>query len=113
MAERGQLLELDQTHSAFPALSYFPEASPEQSWVASVGTVLDGAAVLISVSRSTVDEFPADDEKGPMLVLAYGIPAVSRIGRAASLPIERSVLLADLMPRFDEPAPAISIRRHE
>ena len=49
------LLELDQTHSSFPALSYFPDANPEQSWVASVGTMLDGAALLISVSLSTVE----------------------------------------------------------
>jgi hypothetical protein len=57
------LLELDQTHSAFPALSYFPEASPEQSWVASVGTMLDGAAILISVSSSTAEEFPATQKR--------------------------------------------------
>jgi hypothetical protein len=107
------LLELDQTHSAFPALSYFPEASQEQSWVASVGTMLDGAAILISVSTSTAEEFPNDAEKGPMLALAYGIPAMARIGSATSLPIDRSVRLADLMSRFGEPAPALSIRREE
>ena len=107
------LLELDQTHSSFPALSYFPEASPEQSWVASVGSVLDAAALLISVSTSTAEEFPSDAEKGPMLALAYGIPAMARIGTAASLPIDRSVRLADQMSRFGEPAPAVSIRREE
>jgi hypothetical protein len=107
------LLELDQTHSAFPALCYFPEASAEQSWVASVGTMLDGAAILISVSTSTAEEFPSDAEKGPMLALAYGIPAMARIGTAASLPIDRSVRLADQMSRFGEPAPALSIRREE
>jgi hypothetical protein len=107
------LLELDQTHANFPALSYFPESSPEQSWVASVGTMLDGAAILISVSTSTAEEFPTNAEKGPMLALAYGIPAMAKIGRAASLPIDRSVRLADLMSRFGEPAPALSIRREE
>jgi hypothetical protein len=107
------LLELDQTHSAFPALCYFPEASPEQSWVASVGTMLDGAALLISVSTSTVEEFPTEAEKGPMLALAYGIPAMARIGSAAALPIQRTLLVADLMSRFGEPAPEVSIRRDE
>jgi hypothetical protein len=107
------LLELDQTHSNFPALSYFPESSPEQSWVASVGTMLDGAAILISISTSTAEEFPTDAEKGPMLALAYGIPAMARIGSAASLPIDRRALLADRMSRFGEPAPALSIRREE
>jgi hypothetical protein len=107
------ILELDQTHSAFPALSYFPEATPEQSWVASLGTMLDGAAILISVSTATPEEFPTDAEKGPMLALAYGIPAMARIGSAASLPIDRGALLADLMSRFGEPAPALSILREE
>ena len=94
------LLELDQTHSAFPALSYFPEASPDQSWVASVGTMLDGAALFISVMSPTDEAFPVDEAKGPMLALAYGIPAVARIGSAAALPIERPILLADLMSSF-------------
>ncbi|MGA7417541.1 MAG: hypothetical protein WB765_01360 [Acidimicrobiales bacterium] len=107
------LLELDQTHSSFPALSYFPEATPEQSWVASVGTMLDGAALLISVSWSTGEEFPTDADKGPMLALAYGIPAMARIGSAASLPIDRGVLAVNLMSRFGEPAPEVSIRREE
>src|ERR1700722_2412959 len=35
------MLDLDETHRAFPALCYFPETSPEQSWVASVGALLD------------------------------------------------------------------------
>ena len=107
------LLELDQTHSSFPALSYFPEATPEQSWVASVGTMLDGAALLISVSWSTGEEFPTDADKGPMLALAYGIPAMARIGSAASLPVDRGVLAVNLMSNFGEPAPEVSIRREE
>ena len=35
------MLDLEQTHTAFPILSYFPESDAEQSWVATVGTVLD------------------------------------------------------------------------
>ncbi len=31
------MLDLEQTHTAFPILSYFPESDPEQSWVATVG----------------------------------------------------------------------------
>ena len=42
------LLELDQTHTAFPALCYFPESSADQSWVASVGSMLDAAVLLLS-----------------------------------------------------------------
>ena len=45
------LLELDQTHTAFPALCYFPESSTDQSWVASVGSMLDAGAILLSASH--------------------------------------------------------------
>ncbi len=41
------LLELDQTHCAFPALCYFPESDDTQSWVASVGALLDAGALLL------------------------------------------------------------------
>ena len=45
--------------------------------------------------------------------MAYGVPAMARIGTAAALPIERSVRLADLMSRLGEPAPELSIGREE
>ena len=45
------LLELDQTHCAFPALCYFPETTPEHSWVASVAALLDCGALLLSGVR--------------------------------------------------------------
>ena len=83
------LLDLDQTHTAFPALCYFPEASPEQSWVASVGSLLDAAALLLSASDFNTEEHAADEIKGPMMALAYGLPTLVTIGRSAGLPIER------------------------
>jgi len=111
------MLELDQTHCAFPALCYFPESSPDQSWVASVGSLLDAAALLLSEIRfhavGDPTDDPAEEAKGPMLVLAYGMPTIVRIGRAAGLPVEPPVLLADLLARVSEPAPEISIRRAE
>jgi hypothetical protein len=106
------LLELDQTHTAFPALAYFPEASPDQSWVASVGSMVDGAALLLSAADYTADG-QALEVKGPMLALANGIPALVRIGMAAGLPIEPPVLLSELMGHWSEPAPRVSIRREE
>ncbi len=43
---------LDQTHTSFPALCYFPD-TPDQSWVASLGSLLDGAALLFSGAASS------------------------------------------------------------
>ncbi len=107
------MLALDQTHSAFPALCYFPESDDEQSWVASVGTMVDGAALMLSASDFTTEENAVEEVKGPMLALAYGMPALVRIGRGAGLPIDRPVLLADLLSHWSDPAPEISIRRAE
>jgi hypothetical protein len=107
------MLDLDQTHCAFPALCYFPEATTEQSWVASVGTVLDAAALLLSASDFSTEENPAEEKKGPMLALAYGMPTVVKIGVAAALPIRSGVRLMDLMATASESPPEISIRRQE
>jgi hypothetical protein len=107
------MLDLDQTHTAFPALSYFPESSPEQSWVASVGAMLDGAAVLLSAADFSTDQDVSDEIKGPMLALAYGMPTLVRIGRSAGLPIGPPVLLTELNPRSGEPAPDIAVGRDE
>ena len=80
------LLEIDQTHTAFPALCYFPEALADQSWVASVGSVLDAAALYLSASDLDAGDRPVDAVKGPMLALAYGMPSLVEdrdIGRAS------------------------------
>jgi hypothetical protein len=107
------MLELDQTHTAFPALSYFPESSPGQSWVASVGCMLDGAALYLSASDFSTEESVSDEVKGPMMALAYGLPTLVRIGRSAGLPVPPPGLLADLTAQASEPAPPISLDRDE
>jgi hypothetical protein len=48
-----------------------------------------------------------------MMALAYGMPALVRIGRAAALPIPQPVRLVDLIAGASEPAPSISILREE
>jgi hypothetical protein len=107
------LLELEQTHTSFPALAYFPETSPDQSWVAAVGSMLDGTALLLSTADAIPQEHVVEDVRGPMLALANGMPALVRIGRAAGLPVEPPVLLVDLMTSWSQPAPSVSIRREE
>ncbi len=39
-------VELDETHTSFPALVYFRSASPDRSWLRSAETALDTAAVV-------------------------------------------------------------------
>jgi hypothetical protein len=107
------MLDLDQTHCAFPALCYFPEATPDQSWVASVGAVLDAASLLLSASDFSTEEHAAEEIKGPMLAMAYGMPTMVKIGVAAALPIQPPVRLADLIAAGTRSPPDISIRRHE
>ena len=40
--------ELEQSHTAFPALTFFRSTQPERSWVTAAGTILDGAALYAS-----------------------------------------------------------------
>ncbi len=107
------LLELDQTHSAFPALCYFPESSAAQSWVASVGTVLDAAALLVSVSDFRHHEHPAETTRGPILVLVQGVQGLARIARSCGLPIDPPRSLYDLLDRASEEPPPQSVLRTE
>ena len=106
------ILELDQTHCSFPALSYFPETTVGQSWVASVGSLLDAGALLLSGSPMSLTGGAAAHQ-GPMLMLAHGIPTVVDIAQASGLPVETSVRLAQLVPDRSVPPPPISISRLE
>jgi len=107
------LLELDQTHCAFPALCYFPESDDTQSWVASVGSLLDAGALLLSGTPIVWDDVGAIAHQGPMIVLANGVPTVIEIGRAAGLPIGPPVRLVDLRPDGSGRAADISVSREE
>lgn len=44
-------VELEETHTSFPALAFFRSPQPEHSWVTAAGAVLDAA----SLAASTVD----------------------------------------------------------
>ena len=107
------LLELDQTHTAFPALCYFPESSPGLSWVASVGSMLDGAALLLSASDFTAEDHTLENVKGPMMAVAYGSPSLVRIGMSVGLPIQPSDLLVSLVGRASEEPPPVSVTKAE
>lgn len=89
-------LELQETHTSFPAVVFFRSPQPDHSWVTAAGVILDSASVLLSA----VDR-PSDADA------AYCI-------RAGYLALRR---IADFfrIPFDPEPSPGdpISIDRHE
>ena len=111
--EADWLLDLEQTHTAFPILSYFPETQPDHSWVATVGSLLDAAALVVSASETKASEVFEDVEKGPLMILVYGLPGVVRIARAANVPLPQPQRLPEVTARVGEPAPPISVSRDE
>ena len=109
----GWLLELDQTHTAFSALCYFPESAPTQSWVASVAALLDAGALLLSAVPIDLSGGSPVPHEGAMVVLAHGVPALNAIGRAAGLPLEPPVPLLELVPDKSGGSPEISVTKDE
>jgi hypothetical protein len=107
------ILDIEQTHTAFPILTYFPETHRDHSWVATVGTLLDASALVLAASETQTGESLEELEKGPMMVLVYGMPAIVRVARAASIPIGEPMGIAEVTAHFSEPAPAIAISRAE
>ncbi|HXZ61912.1 MAG TPA: hypothetical protein VEG62_04150, partial [Acidimicrobiales bacterium] len=108
------VIDAEQTHTAFPILTYFPDPRRNLSWVATLGTLLDAAALVVSTSeiKSTVLQ---DAEKGPLMALVYGIPAVDRIARAASVPLPPAPDLLEITRHIasGDPVQEISITRQE
>ena len=87
---------LDQSHTAFPALSRFPPQQRDHSWVVTAGTVLDAASIMLSIRRPDGDE--DQTALGPLvLVLAHGVPSVVRIAQAAGLDVTDPPPLVDLV----------------
>jgi len=110
------VIDAEQTHTAFPILTYFPEARANLSWVATLGTLLDAAAVVVSATETSTRQVLEDAEKGPLIALVYGVPAVDRIARAASVPLPPAPDLLEItqhMANDNDPAPDISITRQE
>ncbi len=107
------ILDMQQTHTAFPILSYFPETRRDHSWVASIGALLDASALVLSASETRAGDSFVDIEKGPTMILVYGMPGFVRVAQAASLPLDEPATFAELTAHFSEPAPPITISRAE
>jgi hypothetical protein len=107
------MLDIEQTHTAFPILTYFPETHRDHSWVATIGCLLDAAAVVLSSSETRAGQSFEEMDTGPMMVLAYGMPGFVRVARAASIPIDEPMGITEVVGHFNDPAPPIAISRAE
>ncbi len=107
------ILDLEQTHTTFPMLSYFPETHQGHSWVATAGALLDAAALVVSAYPRNEGEHFSELEKGPIMVLVYGMPAFVRVARSAGIPLPEPTRYEEVRPRLDDPPPAIAIEREE
>lgn len=72
-------IELEETHTSFPALSFFRSPHADQSWVTAAGAVLDGA----SLRASSVD---APRDVTTELTIRAGYLALRRIATFYGVP---------------------------
>jgi hypothetical protein len=89
-------VELEESHTSFPALTFFRSPQPDHSWVTAAGAVLDGASLL----ASTIDV--GRDVQAEITIRA-GYLALRRIASFFQLPFDPD-------PRADDP---ISVTREE
>jgi hypothetical protein len=89
-------LELQETHTSFPAVAFFRSPQPDHSWVTSAGVILDSASVLLSA----VDRPPDADAA---YCIRAGYLALRRIADFFRIPYDPD-------PGPDDP---ISIERDE
>jgi hypothetical protein len=106
---------VEQSHTAFPALSGFPPQDPARSWVATAGTVLDAGALLLSVAH--IDQADLDQERtdfGALVIaLAHGSTALNGIARTAGLDVEDTPTIVDLLLDRSAVPHEISVTREE
>jgi hypothetical protein len=95
---RGEqwFLELQETHTSFPAVVFFRSPQPDHSWVTSAGAILDSASLLLSA----VDR-PSDPDAA--YCIRAGYLSLRRIADFFRIPY-------DAEPRPDDP---IAIERDE
>ncbi|MDH3606660.1 MAG: hypothetical protein OER12_06660 [Acidimicrobiia bacterium] len=65
-------IEIQESHTSYPALNFFRSPMPEHHWVTAAGTILDAAALVVS----SVDQ-PRQPE--PQLCVRAGFIALRRI----------------------------------
>jgi hypothetical protein len=95
---RGEqwFLELQETHTSFPAVVFFRSPQPEHSWVTAAGAILDAASLLLSAVERPFDADAA-------YCIRAGYLSLRRIAAFFRIPFDPD-------PRPDDP---ISIERDE
>ncbi len=78
----GWFVELEETHTSFPALVFFRSPQPEHSWITAAGAMLDGAALV----SSTLAEHDPDAE----IMLRAGYLSLRRIADYFAIPYNAS-----------------------
>lgn len=76
-------LDIQETHTSFPAVVFFRSPQPEHSWITSAGAVLDGASLFLS----SVDR-PADPEAA--FCIRSGYIALRRVAEFFRIPFDHS-----------------------
>jgi hypothetical protein len=71
----GWFVDIEETHTSFPILAYFRSPQPDQSWITAAGTLLDGAALWVSVVQH-----PRDPDA--QLCLRAGFQTLRRIAHS-------------------------------
>ena len=89
-------IELEETHTSFPALNFFRSPQPDRSWVTAAGCILDTAAM-----RASVLDLPRESEAE--LCVRTGYVALRRVADYFSIAY-------DADPAPDDP---ISVTRDE
>jgi hypothetical protein len=92
----GWFVDIEETHTSFPILAFFRSPQPDQSWITAAGTLLDGAALWVSVVQH-----PRDPDA--QLCLRAGFQTLRRIAGSFKIVFD------------DDPAPEdpITISRSE
>jgi len=88
-------VELEETHTSFPALVFFRSPQPEHSWITAAGAVLDAGALV----SSCLEDHDADAE----LMVRAGYLSLRRIADYFGIPYDPD-------PR---PTDSISVAREE
>lgn len=59
MAGEDWLVDIEETHTSFPAPAFFRSPQPDRSWVTAAGAVLDASAMLVPSVESHRSVDPA------------------------------------------------------
>jgi hypothetical protein len=106
---------VEQSHTAFPALSGFPPQNPDRSWVATAGTVLDAGALLLSVAHIDREDLTQErtDFGALVVALAHGSSALSGIAHVVGLDVDDTPTIVELLLDRTAAPQEIAVTREE